>query len=199
MKSITIKPSILYFGTPVALLTTLNTDGSSNISAFSSAWALVDRVVLGLSAEGQGFRNLERQGEAVIHLPAAEMFAAVERIAATTGRYPVPDYKKAMGYEFVANKFAMAGWSEMQSRILECPLQLEAKVLAIHACTDDGTGKADECRIVEMQVLQVHAHQQIVVPNTNYIDPKKWSPLWYVFRHYFGHAKDMGANFRAEV
>ncbi|MGE5704689.1 MAG: flavin reductase family protein, partial [Clostridia bacterium] len=35
-----IKPSILYYGTPVILLTTQNEDGSSNISPLSSSWAL---------------------------------------------------------------------------------------------------------------------------------------------------------------
>jgi len=34
---------VLYFGTPVALITTVNPDGSSNISPISSAWALGDR------------------------------------------------------------------------------------------------------------------------------------------------------------
>ncbi len=205
MKTLLIKPSILYFGTPVALITTLNTDGSSNISVMSSAWALADRMILGLSANGQGFNNLERCGEAVINFPSSEMHAAVERIAATTGRNPVPDYKVAMGYRYVNDKFALAGWSERQSivvqpsRILECPLQLEAKVLAIHACTPDQSELADECRIVEMQVVQVHAHENMVLIGTNHIDTSQWSPLLYVFRHYFGFAKKLGTNFRAEV
>ncbi len=171
----------------------------------SSAWALADRVILGLSAHGQGFYNLERCGEAVINLPSSDMHAAVESIAATTGRNPVPSSKVTMGYQFVANKFAMASWSQspselvQPSRILECPLQLEAKVLAIHACTTDAAGLADECRIVEMQVLKVHAHENMVLSNTNHIDTSCWSPLLYVFRHYFGHAQKLGSNFRAEV
>ena len=44
---------VLYFGTPVALITTVNPDGSSNISPISSAWALGDRYMLGLGADGQ--------------------------------------------------------------------------------------------------------------------------------------------------
>jgi flavin reductase (DIM6/NTAB) family NADH-FMN oxidoreductase RutF len=34
----TIEPTILYFGTPVALISTLNEDGSANIAPMSSAW-----------------------------------------------------------------------------------------------------------------------------------------------------------------
>jgi flavin reductase (DIM6/NTAB) family NADH-FMN oxidoreductase RutF len=44
-----ITPSILYFGTPVVLLTTENEDGSANLAPMSSAWALDQVVVLGLA------------------------------------------------------------------------------------------------------------------------------------------------------
>jgi hypothetical protein len=33
----------------------------------------------------------------------------------------------------------------------------------------------------------------------NYIDPEKWQPLIYNFRHYFGLGEDLGRTFRAEV
>lgn len=46
-----IEPSILYFGTPVVLLSTENPDGSSNLAPISSAWALDRTVVLGLGRE----------------------------------------------------------------------------------------------------------------------------------------------------
>jgi len=37
---LTIQPKILYFGTPVALITTVDVDGNANIGPISSAWAL---------------------------------------------------------------------------------------------------------------------------------------------------------------
>ena len=46
-------PSILYFGTPVALVSTENENGSFNLAPMSSAWALGQVIVLGLGAEGQ--------------------------------------------------------------------------------------------------------------------------------------------------
>lgn len=36
----TIEPKILYFGTPVALITTVDGDGKANIGPMSSVWAL---------------------------------------------------------------------------------------------------------------------------------------------------------------
>ncbi len=47
---IEIMPSVLYVGTPVVLITTLNPDGTTNISPMSSAWMLFDRAVLGTTS-----------------------------------------------------------------------------------------------------------------------------------------------------
>ncbi len=47
-----IRPKILYFGTPVVLLTTLNEDGSTNISPISSAWSLGGCIILGVGLGG---------------------------------------------------------------------------------------------------------------------------------------------------
>jgi len=44
----TIEPTILYFGTPVALISTLNPDGSPNLAPMSSAWWLGWSCMLGL-------------------------------------------------------------------------------------------------------------------------------------------------------
>lgn len=51
---IEIKPSVLYVGTPVVLITSLNPDGTTNISPMSSVWALYDRIVLGLTSTSKG-------------------------------------------------------------------------------------------------------------------------------------------------
>jgi flavin reductase (DIM6/NTAB) family NADH-FMN oxidoreductase RutF len=44
----TIEPTILYFGTPVALIRTLNVDGSPNLAPMSSAGWLGRSCMLGL-------------------------------------------------------------------------------------------------------------------------------------------------------
>jgi flavin reductase (DIM6/NTAB) family NADH-FMN oxidoreductase RutF len=45
--AVKIQPKILYFGTPVVLLTTENADGTANLAPMSSAWTLGQVVVLG--------------------------------------------------------------------------------------------------------------------------------------------------------
>lgn len=63
-----IEPSILYFGTPVVLLSTENQDGSFNLAPISSAWALGQTVVIGLGREGQTAYNLGSRPDLVISL-----------------------------------------------------------------------------------------------------------------------------------
>lgn len=48
MNTETIQPKILYYGTPVILLNTLNEDDTVNITPISSSWALGDCIVLGI-------------------------------------------------------------------------------------------------------------------------------------------------------
>ena len=72
-----IWPSILYFGTPVALVTTLNADGTPNIGPMSSAWALGYTVVMGWESTAHTLANLEREGECVINLPGPDLVEQV--------------------------------------------------------------------------------------------------------------------------
>lgn len=91
---IEIKPSVLYVGTPVVLITSLNPDGTTNISPMSSVWALYDRVVLGLTSTSKGRENLLRERQLVLNFPSPELWPKVEAIAPTTGRDPVPRIRK---------------------------------------------------------------------------------------------------------
>ena len=54
----TIEPAILYFGTPVVLVSTLNEDGSPNLAPMSSAWWLGWRAVLGFGASSKTPQNM---------------------------------------------------------------------------------------------------------------------------------------------
>jgi flavin reductase (DIM6/NTAB) family NADH-FMN oxidoreductase RutF len=194
----TITPSVLYFGTPVVLVTTRNPDGTANITPMSSAWALGSTVVLGLGDDGQSVRNLERERECVLNFPSAPQWEHVERLAPLTGRDPVPA-AKAGRYRHVRDKFAAAGLSPQPAqtvrapRIAECPLQLEAEVVSIRP------GKEGGFRIVETLVRRVHAAEDITIPGTQHIDTGAWQPLLYVFRHYFGTGRRLGRTFKAET
>lgn len=205
-RHVVIQPSILYFGTPVVLMTTRNTDGTANITPMSSAWALGRRVLLGLGNEGHGTLNLRREREAVLNLPAGDLWRQVERIAPTTGSDPVPGYKVARGYRHAADKFSLGGFTALASetvkapRIAECPLQLEVIVTGFLSDNSGGNpGDSAPHTVAEVEVLRVHAHEDIVVPGSDHIDTEKWKPLLYVFRHYFSTGADLGSNFRAET
>ncbi|MBO9661764.1 flavin reductase [Dokdonella sp.] len=204
--SIRIRPSILYFGTPVLLITSRNPDGGTNITPMSSAWALADRVVLGLTGGGQGLANLEREREAVLNVAAPALWSAIEAIARATGRDPVPAWKSEVGYRHVPDKFAAAGLTPCAStqvkppRIAECPLQLEARVVEVRR-RDLAAWRADagHFAVVETEVVAVHAHADVVVPGSDHVDPTRFDPLLYVFRHYVAGGERLGRTFKAEV
>lgn len=191
----TIRPSILYFGTPVVLLTTLSEDGSTNISPLSSAWALGNRIILGIGNGGKGLENLSRTGECVINLPDSSLWEQVEKLAPLTGKSPVPDNKREL-YRFERDKFAAAGFTPLPStcvkpqRIQECPLQIEAALVQVHP--------SEGFCIVETESRAVHAEERIVL-GEHYVNPAAWNPLIYSFRHYFGLDAEKGKSFKSET
>jgi flavin reductase (DIM6/NTAB) family NADH-FMN oxidoreductase RutF len=89
---VVISPEILYFGTPVAVISSLNHDGTTNLAAMSSFWALGDRLMLGLTRFGQTWANLERWPECVLNMPSPREWSHVERLGRTTGRSQLTDY-----------------------------------------------------------------------------------------------------------
>jgi flavin reductase (DIM6/NTAB) family NADH-FMN oxidoreductase RutF len=195
---VTIAPAILYFGTPVVLLSTENEDGRFNLAPMSSAWALGQMIVLGLGAEAQTARNLRSRRDLVINVPAPAQWEAVERLAPLTGRSPVPAHKRGM-FRFEPEKFAAAGLRPEPSelvrppRVAECPLQMEARAADVRPAV---TG---EFLVIQARVLKVHADPRIVVPGSQHIDPARWSPLIYNFRHYYGLGAELGHSFRSQT
>ncbi|TVZ90424.1 flavin reductase family protein [Streptomyces sp. BK340] len=193
-----IEPSILYFGTPVVLLSTQNQDGTFNLAPISSAWALGKTVVIGLGREGQTAYNLGSHPDLVISLPAPAQWPAVERLAPLTGRNPVPS-SKPKDCRFEPDKFAAAGLTSEPShlvrppRVAGCPIQLEARAERVQPDV------SWNFVIVEAVVCKVHADSRIVVPGTDHIDPASWSPLIYNFRHYFGLGPELGHSYRTQT
>jgi flavin reductase (DIM6/NTAB) family NADH-FMN oxidoreductase RutF len=184
-----VTPRILYFGTPVVLVSTLNEDGSANLAPMSSAWWLGSSCMLGLSARSKTVENLRREGECVLNLPSAELVTAVDRLALLTGSNPIPEYKVAMGYRHEANKFGAAGLTPVESalvrapRVLECAVQLEARIEAIHPVD------APERHLVsiEARIVRVHASEAVLVEGVpNRIDPDRWRPLIMSFCEFYG-------------
>ncbi|MBP1973177.1 flavin reductase family protein [Cohnella thailandensis] len=192
-----IKPKVLYYGTPVIILSTLNEDGSTNISPLSSSWALGNCLVLGLGLEGKAIENLKNRPECVVNVPSSDLWTRVEALAPLTGKNPVPEYKLQNSFRYEKDKFTAAGFTSQGSehvqpdRILECPLQIECEARNIRIPEHNPS-----FAIVEAEAVVVHAHENIVI-NENHVNTKEWNPLIYNFRHYFGLGQELGKTFRA--
>jgi flavin reductase (DIM6/NTAB) family NADH-FMN oxidoreductase RutF len=202
---INIEPSILYFGTPVILLSTRNEDGTSNVAPMSSAWWLGWNCMLGLGAKGHTAQNLAREKECVLNLPSASMVDAVNRLARLTGSNPIPPHKQAMGYRHEKNKMEVAGLTATPSdlveapRIRECPVQLEAVLEATHPF---GTrpDKLATALAFEVRIVRAHIDDAILAPGLhNHIDPDKWRPLMMSFCHFYGLGPRIGYSTLAEI
>jgi flavin reductase (DIM6/NTAB) family NADH-FMN oxidoreductase RutF len=198
----TIEPKILYIGTPVALITTIDEYSKANIGPMSSVWALGWTLVLGLECGSKTYQNLIEQKECVINFPSASLFEKVEKIANLTGANPIPDYKEGR-YTYEPDKFTAGGFTGMRSeivqppRIAECQLQFEAVLKNILKINDDPV-EASATAAVEVRIVKVHADERLIVDG-RHIDPKEWNPLIYNFRHYFGLGEELGKTFKAEV
>lgn len=192
---LTSEPAILYFGTPVVVISTINEDGSANLAPMSSAFWLGWRCVLGLGAMSQTARNLRRDGQCVLNLPSQAEVSQVNRLALTTGTEPVPGPKAARGYRHVKDKFAASGFTPVEShtvdapRVRECPVQMEAVVEAIHGVGDDDEMLRGHILNIEVRVQRVHLHPCIVMDgHRDRVDPDKWRPLIMSFQKFYGLA-----------
>lgn len=190
---VTIDPGILYFGTPVALLSTINDDGSHNLMPMSSVWWIGHAAVLGLGTRSQTSDNLARERELVINLPSVEQVDVVDRLALTTGRDPVPGIKREVGYRHVRDKFAHAGLTRQSSdtvrapRVAECPVQMEARVVGLHPLIDRDDPEGAGAVVAVVVVQQVHIDPSLRMDgHPNRVDPDRWRPLLMSFQRFYG-------------
>jgi flavin reductase (DIM6/NTAB) family NADH-FMN oxidoreductase RutF len=187
------EPAILYFGTPVVLISTVNEDGTVNLAPMSSAFWLGWRCVLGLSAFSKTTENLLRTGQCVLNLPSVEQAGAVNRLALRTGSNPVPAGKVQKGYSFEPNKFSHAGLTPVSAetvaapRVAECPVQLEAVLEAHHSLAASDEQQRGRLLTLEVRVQRVHLDEAILLAgHANRVDPDKWRPLIMSFQHLYG-------------
>lgn len=183
-----IDPTMLYFGTPVVLISSLNADGTTNLAPMSSAWWVGRTGLLGMSTHSQTVQNLAERPQCVLNLVDAAMVDSVDRLALLTGRRDVPGYKAARGYSFSADKFAAAHLTPVTITadgplaVTESPIQLEAEVRAIHRIDAAGSG----LRALETLVLNTHVEETLLLPgHRNHFNPLVWDPLIMKFTEYF--------------
>ncbi|QLP97414.1 MAG: flavin reductase family protein [Rhodoblastus sp.] len=187
------EPAILYFGTPVILVSTRNRDGDANIAPISSVFWLGWRCVIAMSPTSKTSENLLRERECVVNIPCADMVDAVDRLALTTGSDPVPENKARRGYVHHADKFALAGLTPAASetvlapRVRECQVQLECKLVSTRRLGEGEPDMALGACVFELRVTRVWIDTAILADGqTNRVDPDKWRPLMMSFQKFYG-------------
>ena len=160
-------PNMFYYGFPVVLLTTLDEKGKADITPISCSFTLGTNAVIALVKLNQVYDNVN------------------------TAKNPVPP-QKASKYTHTEDKFTLGGFTQLASekvrppRIAQCPIQAEAKVINII--------DRDTYALVELEFVQVHAEDDLVIEE-NKINPLKWEPLIYNFKHYYGLGEHKGLTF----
>jgi flavin reductase (DIM6/NTAB) family NADH-FMN oxidoreductase RutF len=195
-----LHPKMLYFGTPVVLLSSVNPDGSTNIAPMSSAWWVGSTAVLGMSARSQTVRNLVERPRCVLNLVDPGMVEAVDRLALLTGRPDVPEYKQARGYRYEPDKFAAAGLTAVPmagsgesgpdddgaaapAAVAESLIHLEGVVRAVREIDEPGSG----LRALEVRVTRTFVEEDLLMPDhPTYVDPHRWEPMIMKFTEYYG-------------
>jgi len=197
-------PSILYFGTPVVLIGTVNAGGGYNLAPISSIFWLGWRAVIGISTYSQTTLNLLREGECTLNLPSVPLAGAVNRLAKTTGADPVPEAKRQRGYYFESRKFEIAGLTprigELVSAplVAECPVSMEVKLMAADSLAQENALMQGRILKIELKVMRVHLDESIIMDgHPDRVDPDKWRPLIMSFQEFYGlgekvHASTLG-------
>ena len=192
---VTSEPAILYLGTPVVLISTVNEDGTANLAPMSSVFWLGWRCILGLDASSKSPQNMQRTRECVLNLPSVDAVSAVNRLARTTGTNPVPQRKLSRGYRYEKDKFGVSGFTPVPSetveppRALQCPVQLEAVVESVRSVAESDPVLRGKVLVFETRIQRVHVEEDILMAgDPNRIDPDKWKPLIMSFQKFYGLA-----------
>lgn len=197
-----ITPKILYLGTPVVLISTVNEDGSANLAPMSSAWWLDQSCMLGMGTRSKTVENLRRERQCVLNLPSSDLVSAVDRLALTTGKHPMPDYKAKMRFRYEPQKFEAAGLTPVPSdlvrppRVAECPVQLEAVIEVFHTFG----APDDHAAAIEARIIRVHMDERILnTEKRHHIDSDKWKPLIMSFCEFYGLGEKLHPSRLAQV
>lgn len=178
---------VLYFGTPVVLISTRNADGTANLAPMSSAWWLGDQCMLGMNTGSQTTRNLLRERECVLNLPSSDLVDRVDRLALLTGAQELTPHKVEKGYRYEPDKFGTACLTPLVADVVaaplvaECPIQLECELVSAMPFDGDNRATAHTVRIVRS-----HVDEDLIVPGTHHVDPLRWDPLIMKFCEFFG-------------
>jgi flavin reductase (DIM6/NTAB) family NADH-FMN oxidoreductase RutF len=115
----------------------------------------------------------------------------------------VPERKRAQGYRYVADKFALGGFTRQPGelveapRVAQCPIQLECVVTGAHPFGGPDSGATG----FEVRVLRTYVEEGLMIAGTGHVDPLRWDPLIMKFTEFFGggvnvHGSRLAAGWR---
>jgi len=204
-----IEPAIMYFGTPVVLISTLHEDGTTNIAPISSVWWLGWSCMIGIDATSHTTKNLKRNGQCVLNLASGDLAEQVNALALLTGSKEIPLHKKILGYKSVKDKFVHSGLTpqtapqtsdqdkenEKPSAIKECPIQLEVSVENFSHFGQNDERMAVPAYAIELKINKVSVMPRVLQDGSNNkIDPNKWNPLIMNFRKLYSLTSELNES-----
>lgn len=189
-----VKLSSFYYGFPVFLVTTIDSNnGSVNVCAASSSISLGDKIIIGISKGGKTHANLMAGSDVVINIPDPSLWQKVEAIGRLTGGDTLSEAQLKWGVEICHNKLAKTGLTTEASaaiappRIVECPIQAECKL----------AGTTDKGRFILAELDIVHTWiDTALLGEDDRVDSAKWKPLIYNFREYCTTGDTLGYNIK---
>jgi flavin reductase (DIM6/NTAB) family NADH-FMN oxidoreductase RutF len=162
--------------------------------------------MLGLDAASQTTINLVRTGECVLNLPSESEVSHVDRLARKTASDPMPPHKLAMGWEIEKDKFGRANLTPVSSidveppRAMECPVQLEAKLVNNYPFAETDPRMGIAMRALEVRITRVHAHPDLLsVTHEDRFEPDAWHPLLMSFLKFYGRGDNVHPSYLAEL
>jgi flavin reductase (DIM6/NTAB) family NADH-FMN oxidoreductase RutF len=188
-----ISPAILYWGTPVVIVSSENEDGTTNIAAMSSAFWLGHHCMLGFGSGSKTPQNIARTKQCVLNLPDDSMTDCINALSVTTGTEKVPPAKVARGYRYVKDKWTWASLTPQSSdfvtpaRVKQCPVQMECELVAAHPLMRNMPDLHGGLVALEVRVMRVHVVDELRMEgHANRIDPDSWKPLIMSFQQLYG-------------
>lgn len=185
------KLNSFYYGFPVFLVTTQDSNGNCNISAASSSISLGEKLIIGISKGSKTHSNLMAGSDAVINIPDHSLWQKVEQIGRLTGGDTLSENQIKWGVEICHDKFAQTGLHPEDSvdvappRIAECPIQAECRLVS--------TSDKGRFILAEFDIVNLWVDEPLLGKN-GIVDSTKWKPLIFNFREYNTVGDALGFN-----
>jgi hypothetical protein len=127
------------------------------------------------------------------------MGLAINSLAQLTAVKDIPDVKKAMGYQYAADKWTLSGLTPqdldlVSPKRMECLVQMQCKFVAVHRIMRDlAHPLSDLGWAVEVKVLRLKGYE-------NRIDTDRWRPMIMSLSELYGLEERKKAHSRlAEI